>query len=72
VQTRLGAREQRKVAKLIKRARSIGLMPYVGQQKAETHGWLHEEDIHADRDWETEMNRRGLVVKRTKAESDGE
>lgn len=39
-------------------------MPYVGQQKSETHGWKYEKDIHEDRAWEKELKRRGLVVKR--------
>lgn len=33
VQTRLGARDQRKISKLIKRARALGLLPYEGRCK---------------------------------------
>lgn len=64
VQSRLGARDQRRIAKLVKRARALGLVPYVGQFKAEQHGWIHAPDIHEDREWEKELGRRGLVVKR--------
>lgn len=64
VQTRLGARDQRKVAKLVKRARSLGLIPYMGQFKVERHGWIHDKDINDDRLWEQELERRGLVMKR--------
>jgi small subunit ribosomal protein S18 len=64
VQTRLGARDQRRVTKLIKRARCLGLMPFSGQFKAEHHGWKHAEDIHKMRPWEKELIRRGLVVQR--------
>ncbi|GKY91533.1 hypothetical protein MPSEU_000126700 [Mayamaea pseudoterrestris] len=66
VQTRLGARDQRRVAKLIKRSRALGLLPYAGQIKVETHGWKHASDIHEDRPWEKELVRRGLVIKRTR------
>ena len=64
VQSRLGARDQRKIRKLIKRARNLGLIPTVGQFKTEQHGWIHAKDIHQDRDWEEELVRRGLVIKR--------
>ena len=63
VQTRLGARDQRRVSKLIKRARTMGLVPYVGQFKSETHGWIYEQDINEERAWEKELKRRGLVIK---------
>jgi ribosomal protein S18 len=66
VQTRLGARDQRRVAKLIKRTRALGLLPYAGQVKVETHGWPHAPDILEDRPWEKELARRGLVIKRTR------
>lgn len=64
VQTRLGARDQRRVAKLIKRSRSLGLVPYIGQFKAENHGWVHTPDIHKERKWEKELVQRGLVIKK--------
>ncbi|GAX14480.1 hypothetical protein FisN_11Hh059 [Fistulifera solaris] len=71
IQTRLGARDQRRVAKLVKRARSLGLLPYVGQHKVETHGWIHEKDLGEDREWEKELKRRGLVIeKKTEPQSD--
>lgn len=62
VQSRLGAKDQRKVAKLIKRARHLGLIPNVGQWKYEDHGDLFAPDIHEDRDWEKELKQRGLVI----------
>jgi small subunit ribosomal protein S18 len=60
-QSRLGAKDQRKVAKLIKRARALGLIPYNGQWKYENHGNKYEEDIHEDKEWEAELKKRGLV-----------
>jgi ribosomal protein S18 len=65
VQTRLGARDQRRVAKLVKRARALGLVPYTGQFKAEQHGWIHAKDMDEERDWEKELQKRGLVIKRS-------
>ncbi len=62
VQSRLGAKDQRKVAKLIKRARHLGLIPTSGQFIVEAHGNIHEEDIHDDREWEKELKRRGLTI----------
>ncbi len=67
VQTRLGARDQRKIKKLIKRARHMGLIPFVGQFKVEEKGWLNEKDIHRDRWWEKELKERGLVLKKRDA-----
>jgi ribosomal protein S18 len=64
VQTRLGARDQRIISRLIKRARCLGLIPVAGQFKAEQHGWVHAKDIHDERPWEKELVRRGLVIKR--------
>uniref|UniRef100_A0A7S4KA27 Ribosomal protein S18 n=1 Tax=Odontella aurita TaxID=265563 RepID=A0A7S4KA27_9STRA len=64
VQSRLGARDQRKVAKLIKRARCLGLIPFYGQWKLEDRGYVHEEDLDEDREWEKELVRRGLVTNR--------
>lgn len=62
-QSRLGAKDQRKVAKLIKRARALGLIPYGGQWKYENHGNRHEPDIDKERDWEEELIKRGLVTR---------
>lgn len=61
VQSRLGAKDQRKIAKLIKRARALGLLPTAGQFIVESHGNIYEQDIHEDREWEKELKRRGLV-----------
>jgi ribosomal protein S18 len=69
VQSRLGARDQRRVAKLIKRARSLGLLPYFGQFKCEQHGWIHAADINEEKEWEKELVRRGLVIKRDNTET---
>lgn len=63
VQSRLGAKDQRKIAKLVKRARHLGLLPTSGQFVVEAHGNIHEKDIHEDREWEQELKRRGLVLK---------
>lgn len=62
-QSRLGAKDQRKVAKLIKRARALGLIPHGGQWKYENHGNRHEPDIDKERDWEEELIKRGLVTR---------
>jgi ribosomal protein S18 len=63
VQSRLGAKDQRKIAKLIKRARHLGLIPFAGQFAVEAHGSIHEHDINEDKDWEKELSRRGLVLR---------
>lgn len=65
VQSRLGARDQRRVAKLVKRARQMGLIPYQGQFRVEQHGWVHDPTLHKTRPWELEMERRGLRVRKT-------
>jgi len=59
--TRLGARDQRKIAKLIKRARNLGLIPHTGQFVIEDNGNIFEKDIHEDKPWEQELRRRGLL-----------
>lgn len=66
VQSRLGAKDQRKIAKLIKRARHLGLIPMSGQFVVESHGSVHEQDIDQDKNWEEELKRRGLVVNKKK------
>jgi len=66
VHSRLGAKEQRKVAKLVKRARHLGLIPFLGQWKITNHGNIYENDIHEDREWEKELKQRGLVIRRKK------
>ena len=60
VQSRLGAKDQRKVAKLIKRARHLGLIPYLGQWKFEDHGSLHDATLDTPKEWERELEERGL------------
>ena len=45
VQSRLGAKDQRKIAKLVKRARHLGLIPHLGQWKLEDHGYLYERGV---------------------------
>lgn len=67
VQSRLGAKDQRKVSKLIKRARALGLLPTAGQFAIESHGSIHEHDIEQDREWEAELKRRGLVLQKNQA-----
>jgi len=64
VQSRLGAKDQRKISKMIKRARHLGFIPYMGQWKFENHGSMHEKDIGEDKDWEQELIRRGLVKRK--------
>mmetsp|Transcript_29214 Transcript_29214/g.62117 ORF Transcript_29214/g.62117 Transcript_29214/m.62117 type:complete len:481 (-) Transcript_29214:83-1525(-) len=73
VQSRLGAKDQRKIAKLVKRARHMGLIPHIGQWKFEDHGYLYErgledaadvanvgDEAEGKRDWEVELEKRGL------------
>lgn len=69
IQTRLGARDQRRVAKLIKRARALGMIPYMGQFKVENHGWKNDPDIHKDREWEKQLKERGLTILRRETPS---
>lgn len=63
-QSRLGAKDQRKVAKLIKRARHLGLIPVIGKWKYEDHGDLFADDLDQDREWEKELKNRGLWIQR--------
>ena len=65
VQSRLGAKDQRKVSKLIKRARHLGLIPVLGQWKVEDHGNVKEKDILEEREWEQELIERGLVERKS-------
>ena len=62
--SRLGAKDQRKVAKLIKRARHLGLIPHSGQFAVEAHGNIYEKGIEEDNEWEKELKRRGIVVRK--------
>jgi ribosomal protein S18 len=73
VRTRLGARDQRRIAKLIKRARNLGLIPHSGQFVVEDHGWIYEKDIRQNKPWEEELIRRGLVItKKAREANDGD
>lgn len=75
IQSRLGAKDQRKIAKLVKRARHLGLIPHLGQWKLEDHGYLYERGVvdvvskkskeEGDNEtmkkaWEVELEQRGL------------
>jgi len=64
VQSRLGAKDQRKVAKLIKRARHLGLIPFLGQWKVEDHGNVKEKDLLEEREWEQQLIERGIVERK--------
>ena len=62
VQSRLSAKDQRKISKLIKRARHLGLIPYMGQWKVEDTGNIHEENLLTeDLEWEKELIQRGVI-----------
>lgn len=62
MRTRLGARDQRKISKLVKRARNLGLIPHSGQFVIEDNGNIHEKNIRETLPWEEELARRGLAV----------
>jgi len=66
-QSRLGAKDQRKVAKLVKRARHLGLIPVLGQWKFEDKGNVRDVSLMVDRGWETRLVERGLVEKKSQA-----
>ncbi len=62
VQSRLSAKDQRKISKLIKRARHLGLIPYMGQWKIEDTGDIHEENLLTeDLEWEKDLIQRGVI-----------
>ena len=63
VQSRLGAKDQRKIAKIVKRARAIGLIPYVGQWKVKDDGDLFDPTLNSKKDWELVFERAGLLGK---------
>ena len=67
VHSRLGVKDQRKISKLIKRARHLGLIPFMGQFAVEAHGNINEADINEDKEWEQELSRRGLVIRKNKS-----
>jgi len=60
-QSRLGAKDQRKISKLVKRARHLGLIPHQGQWKVEDHGNTKENDLFEERTWERRLVERGLM-----------
>jgi hypothetical protein len=64
-QTRLGAKDQCKVATLIKRALSMGLISTFGQWKVHDHGNLLMTDAELDdrskTEWETVFEKVGLI-----------
>ena len=66
-QSRLGAKDQRKVAKLVKRARHLGLIPVLGQWKFEDKGNVRDVSLMVDRGWESRLVERGLVEKKSQA-----
>lgn len=55
VQSRLGAKDQRKVAKLLKRTRHLGLIPVLGQWKVEDHGSFKDPSFLQEKDWEKKL-----------------
>lgn len=65
VQSRLGAKDQRKVAKLVKRARHLGLIPVLGQWKVEDHGNIKDPSLLQDMEWEKKLVERGLVDRKS-------
>ena len=65
VQSRLGAKDQRKIAKLVKRARNLGLIPVIGQWKVEDNGNVRDPSIFEDTEWEKKLLDRGLVERKS-------
>jgi len=65
VQSRLGAKDQRKISKLIKRARHLGFIPHLGQWNFEDTGNTREKNILVDTDWEKRLVERGLVQRKS-------
>lgn len=65
VQSRLGAKDQRKVAKLVKRARHLGLIPVLGQWKVEDHGNIKDPSLLQETEWEKKLVERGLVERKS-------
>lgn len=64
IQSRLGAKDQRKISKLVKRARAIGLIPYVGQWKVQDDGDLFDPSLDDKKDWEKVYEHAGLLNSR--------
>jgi len=65
IQSRLGAKDQRKVAKLVKRARHLGLIPVLGQWKFEDKGNVKDPSLYEFKDWEQRLVERGLVERKS-------
>jgi small subunit ribosomal protein S18 len=65
IQSRLGAKDQRKVAKLVKRARHLGLIPVLGQWKFEDKGNVKDPSLWEYKDWEKRLVERGLVERKS-------
>lgn len=65
IQSRLGAKDQRKVAKLVKRARHLGLIPVLGQWKFEDRGSVKDPSIYEDKEWELKLIERGLIERKS-------
>ena len=55
VQTRLGAKDQRKISKIIKRSRALGLIPTTGNFKVRDNGDIFANDLDKPLDWEVEL-----------------
>lgn len=65
IQSRLGAKDQRKVARLVKRARHLGLIPVLGQWKFEDRGSVKDPSIYEDKEWELKLIERGLIERKS-------
>jgi len=59
--TRLGAKDQRKIAKLIKRARAMGLVPTIGQWRVHDHGNVLDPTLDQPNEWELVLEKAGLM-----------
>lgn len=67
IQSRLGAKDQRQIARLVKRARHLGLIPVLGQWKFEDRGSVKDPSIYEDKEWEQMLMERGLVERKSPA-----
>jgi Ribosomal protein S18 len=65
IQSRLGAKDQRQIARLVKRARHLGLIPVLGQWKFEDRGSVKDPSIYEDKEWEQMLMERGLVERKS-------
>mmetsp|Transcript_9925 Transcript_9925/g.14851 ORF Transcript_9925/g.14851 Transcript_9925/m.14851 type:complete len:379 (-) Transcript_9925:205-1341(-) len=55
IQTRLGAKDQRKISKLIKRSRALGLIPTTGNFKVRDNGDVFADDLDEPLQWEVQL-----------------